>query len=59
MERHKSEEVARRVIERVEGVVKEAIIELEGKESGVFPGSNPGAVPEEVKGWEHAVSNAP
>ena len=35
LERRKGEKVARRVIERVEGVVKDAIIELESKESNI------------------------
>jgi hypothetical protein len=40
LERRKGEEVARRVIERVDGVVKEAIMELEGREISVASNSN-------------------
>lgn len=63
LERRKGEEVARRVIERVEGVVKEAIMELEGREISVASNSNEDSanvlVTEEVKGVEPNKMNAP
>ena len=35
LQRQKGKETARRVIERVEGVVKDGILELEGKQPGI------------------------
>ena len=39
LQRQKGKETARRVIERVEGVVKDGILELEGKKPGVVANS--------------------
>ena len=39
LQRQKGKETARRVIERVEGVVKDGILELEGKQPGIVANS--------------------
>ena len=39
LQRQKGKETARRVIERVEGVVKDGILELEGKQPGIVTNS--------------------